>query len=57
VTTFAFRSRGKNTISSLDSLISYLSQLDRKAPIIKKQQIDEEDEEDEDLEEEEEEEE
>lgn len=57
VTTFAFRSRGKNTISSLDSLISYLSQLDIKAPIIKKPQIDEEDDEDEDLEEEEEEEE
>lgn len=53
VSTFAFRSRGKNTIRSLDRVLTYIQQSDRKAPILKKQ-IDEEDESMEEEEEEEE---
>jgi hypothetical protein len=41
VSTFAFRSRGKNTIRSLDRMLTYIQQSDRKAPAHKKP-IDEE---------------
>ena len=44
VSTFSFRSRGKNTIRSLDRVLTYIQQLDRKGPIHKTNQIDEEDE-------------
>lgn len=39
----SYQSRGKNTVKFFDRVINYIQQSDRKAPIIKPSQIDNED--------------